>query len=165
MVLAQKSSSKTTTRKINSTTLRKGDIIYRDKLNHLMKELKKLPRLCKGSASLSKKTKKFQKKLNEIKIKALELRLLKDEYKIFFLHPLDEVFALSAFVTYVYEDRFSYDFEIPPREKDLREHLKYLSEDFQLLYRANFQDSSAQIKDFPFWAKHIALSLKCLSEK
>ena len=99
-----------------------------------------------------------------MKEEALELRHLKEEYGIGFLHPLDKVFSLSAFVAYVYEDRFFYNFEIPSEEKDLKKRLKYLSEGFQHLYRANFGDPSARIEGFPFWAKYIALSLDCLSE-
>ena len=133
-------------------------------MNHLMEGLKSLPQLCESPASLSDKTKRFQKKLNEMKEEALELRLLKEEYRIGFLHPLDKMFSLSVFVVYVYEDRFFYNFEIPPEEKELKERLKYLSEGFQHLYRANFGDPSARIEDFPFWAKYIALSLDCLSE-
>ena len=142
----------------------RGEAIYKDKLNHLMEGLKDLPQLCEGSSSLSDKTKRFQKKLNEMKEEALELRLLKEEYRIGFLHPLDKMFSLSAFVVYVYEDRFFYNFEIPSEEKELKKRLKYLSEGFQHLYRANFGDPSARIEDFPFWAKHIALTLDCLSE-
>ena len=144
---------------------RRGEAVYKDKLNHLMEGLKSLPQLCESPASLSDKTKRFQKKLNEMKEEALELQFLKRKYAIGFLHPLDEVFALSAFVVYVYEERFFffYNFEIPAEEKELKEYLKYLSEDFQLLYRANFNDPS-EVEDFPFWAKYIALTLDCLSE-
>ena len=141
------------------------EAIYKNKLDHMIEELKNLPRLCKGSASLSDKTKRFQGKLEEIKIQALELKLLRRKYGILFHNPIDKIFSVNAFVVYVYEDRFSYNFEIPPQEKDLREHLKFLSEDFQLLYRASFQNPSKNPKDYHLWAKYITLSLNCLSEQ
>ena len=150
---------------ISPIPLSRREAIYKNKLDHMIEELKNLPRLCKGSASLSDKTKRFQGKLEEIKTKALELKILKAEYGIGFLNPLDEMFHLHTFIVYVYEDRFIYDFEIPPQEKYLREHLKFLSEDFQLLYRANFQNPSKNPKDFHSWAKYITLSLRCLSEQ
>ena len=150
---------------ISPIPLSRREAIYKNKLDHMIEELKNLPRLCKGSASLSDKTKRFQGKLEEIKIQALELKILKAEYGIGFLNPLDEMFHLHTFIVYVYEDRFIYDFEIPPQEKYLREHLKFLSEDFQLLYRANFQNPSKNPKDFHSWAKYITLSLNCLSEQ
>ena len=150
---------------ISPIPLSRREAIYKNKLDHMIEELKNLPRLCNGSASLSDKTKRFQGKLEEIKTKALELKLLRREYGILFHNPIDEIFSVNAFVDYVYEDRFIYDFEIPPQEKDLREHLKFLSEDFQLLYRASFQNPSKNPKDFHLWAKYITLSLNCLSEQ
>ena len=152
-------------RKVNSTEFSEEEIKYQDAATNVISELKALPQICKESISLVQKTKKFKKKLNELKIKAFKLRELRQEYGIFFGHPLDDLFPVNIFITYVYEDRFYYNFKIPLKEENLREILKDISVDFQLLYRANFMYENAKAKDFPIWARYIALSLECLSKE
>ena len=149
-------------RKINS--LMSNEEIYTEMVDDITSTLQSLPQICTKSSSLYVKTKQFQRKLSQLKPRAMEVKLARRQYGFLFDHPLDNLFAINSFITYVYEDRFQHNFPIPKKESVLKKELKMLSDDFQLMYRANFKDDLTPVSKFPLWARYIAESLECLSQ-
>ena len=149
-------------RQLNAQNLTEGELEYQRVTTNIVSELEKLPQICQQNSSLKEKTIQFQNKLKMIKEQVLLSQDLNHENLIHFRHPLRNIFDTSKYITFLYEEEdIEFNFEIPEKEEDLREHLIFLSEQLKHKYRYYFKTTDTSIENLPTWNRYIISTLDC----
>jgi len=155
-----KQRKQTKSRQLNAQNLTEGELEYQRVTTNIVSELEKLPQICQQNSSLKEKTIQFQNKLKMIKEQVLLSQDLRLENLIHFEHLIN-IFSTSEYITFLYEEDIEFNFEIPEKEEDLREHLIFLSEQLKHKYRYYFKTTDTSIENLPTWNRYIISTLDC----